>query len=79
MKENDDKDGQILAIKQAKTELEKKVMELENLLDESRKKVKELEQFFQSKSLSWKRKELSYKTFVDFQFGSLEVCINCHA
>ncbi|KAM7494264.1 hypothetical protein LguiB_028873 [Lonicera macranthoides] len=72
MKENDDKDGQILALKQAKTELEKKVMELENLLDESRKKVKELEQFFQSKSLSWKRKELSYKTFVDFQFGSLQ-------
>ncbi|KAA8522412.1 hypothetical protein F0562_013227 [Nyssa sinensis] len=94
MKEKDQNDAQILALKQelelakqryekhcsqletqakeTKVELDKKLMDLECLLTDSRKKVKELEAFSESRSLRWKNKELSYKSFMDFQFGSLQ-------
>uniref|UniRef100_A0A5B6YQ47 Kinesin-like protein n=1 Tax=Davidia involucrata TaxID=16924 RepID=A0A5B6YQ47_DAVIN len=94
MKEKDQNDTQILALKQelelakqthekhclqletqakeTKVELDKNLMDLECLLTDSRKKVKELEVFSESKSLRWKKKELSYKSFMDFQFGSLQ-------
>lgn len=58
--------------KETEVELEKKLMELEYLLSDSRNKVKELETFSESKSLRWKTKELSYKCFLDSQFGSLQ-------
>ncbi|KAJ9555284.1 hypothetical protein OSB04_009898 [Centaurea solstitialis] len=55
-----------------KSELEKKMMDLENLLTDSRKKVKELEKFTESKFQRWKKKERVYKNFMDFQYGSLQ-------
>ncbi|KAK1436232.1 hypothetical protein QVD17_02011 [Tagetes erecta] len=55
-----------------KSELEKKVINLENLLTDSRKKVKELENFTESKFQRWKKKERGYKNFMDFQYGSLK-------
>lgn len=55
-----------------KSELEKKMMDLENHLTGSRKKVKELEKFTESKFLRWKKKERVYKNFMDFQYGSLQ-------
>ncbi|KAK3034547.1 hypothetical protein RJ639_033793, partial [Escallonia herrerae] len=58
--------------KETKVELEKKVMELECLLADSRKKVEELEAFSESKYLRWKKKELGYKSFIDFQSRSLQ-------
>ncbi|XP_047325615.1 kinesin-like protein KIN-14J [Impatiens glandulifera] len=57
---------------ETKLELEKKIGELEKTLNESKKMVKELETFSQSKSMRWKRKELSYKKILDYQCGSLE-------
>ncbi|KAK2975111.1 hypothetical protein RJ640_018913 [Escallonia rubra] len=58
--------------KETKVELEKKVMEFECLLADSRKKVEELEAFSESKYLRWKKKELGYKSFIDFQSRSLQ-------
>ncbi|KAM7531296.1 hypothetical protein LguiB_034706 [Lonicera macranthoides] len=58
--------------KENKVELEKKINELQCLLTDSRKKVKELEAFSESKFRRWKRKEHGYKTFLDFQSGSLQ-------
>ncbi|KAI3687550.1 hypothetical protein L1987_81247 [Smallanthus sonchifolius] len=55
-----------------KSELEKKIINLENLLTDSRKKVKELEKFTESKFIRWKKKERGYKNFMDFQYGSLK-------
>ncbi|KAA8520832.1 hypothetical protein F0562_011505 [Nyssa sinensis] len=57
--------------KETKVELEK-LMDLECLLTDSRKKVKELEALSASKSMRWKKKELSYKSFMDSQFESLQ-------
>ncbi|CAK9142218.1 unnamed protein product [Ilex paraguariensis] len=58
--------------KETEVDLEKKIVELECILNDSRKKVAELEAFSKSKSMRWKRKELGYKSFLDFQFGSLQ-------
>ncbi|KAJ0480094.1 putative minus-end-directed kinesin ATPase [Helianthus annuus] len=55
-----------------KSELENKIINLENLLTDSRKKVKELEKFTESKFQRWKKKERCYKNFMDFQYGSLK-------
>lgn len=52
--------------------LEKKVMELECLLNDSRENVKELENFSESKFLRWKKKEQIYKQFIDSHFRSLQ-------
>lgn len=62
--------------KEIRSELEKKMADLEKLLTDSKKKVKELEKFTESKFLRWKKKERGYKKFMDFQHGSLKVCIN---
>ena len=64
--------------KETKGELEKKMEELESLLTDSKKKVKELEAFSESKSRRWKRKELSYRNFLDSQFGALQVLIKSY-
>lgn len=56
-----------------KSELEEKIVNLEDLLTDSKKKVKELEKFTESKFLRWKKKERGYKKFMDFQYGSLKV------
>lgn len=61
-----------------KSDLEDKISNLENLLSDSRKKVKELEKFTESKFQRWKKKERGYKKFIDFQHGSLKVCIKSH-
>ncbi|KAI7741554.1 hypothetical protein M8C21_006322 [Ambrosia artemisiifolia] len=58
--------------KEIKSELEEKIIKLEDLLTHSRKKVKELEKFTESKFLRWKKKERGYKKFMDFQYGSLK-------
>lgn len=62
--------------KEATIELENKIKELECLLTDSTKKVDELQAFSQSKYRRWKKKEISYKSFLDSQSGSLQVCIN---
>lgn len=54
---------------ETKVELENKVMALECLLNDSRNKVKELEAFSESKSLRWKRREYSYRNFLDSHLG----------
>jgi kinesin family protein C2/C3 len=58
--------------KQAKTEFEEKITELQRLLNDSKKRVKELEAFTESKFRRWKRKEHGYKSFIDFQSRSLQ-------
>ncbi|KAK3005763.1 hypothetical protein RJ639_017575 [Escallonia herrerae] len=62
----------VVQAKETKVELEKKVMELECLLADSMKKVEALEAFSESKYLRWKKKELGYKSFIDFQSRSLQ-------
>ncbi|KAJ0619189.1 putative minus-end-directed kinesin ATPase [Helianthus annuus] len=57
---------------ETKSELEEKIINLEDLLTHSRKKVKELEKYTESKFLRWKKKERVYKKFLDFQHGSLK-------
>lgn len=59
--------------KEAKVELQNKIVELECLLADSRKKVEEHQALTQSKYRRWKRKELGYKSFLDFNSGSLQV------
>lgn len=58
-----------------KLELEKKVEELECLLEDSRKKVAELEEFSADKYQRWKRKEHKYRSFIEFQVDALQVCL----
>ncbi|GFZ01375.1 P-loop nucleoside triphosphate hydrolases superfamily protein with CH (Calponin Homology) domain-containing protein [Actinidia rufa] len=58
--------------KETKVELEKKLMELEYLLTDSRDRIKDLEAFSESKSLRWKKKELTYKRVLDSQSGLLQ-------
>ncbi|XP_030551637.2 kinesin-like protein KIN-14J isoform X2 [Rhodamnia argentea] len=55
-----------------KLELEKKVEELECLLEDSRKKVAELEEFSADKYQRWKRKEHKYRSFIEFQVDALQ-------
>lgn len=64
--------------KETRAELEKKLKEAECLLIESRKKVEELESFTETKSLRWKKKERMYRSFMDCQFGVLQVCLDFH-
>lgn len=59
--------------KEAKVELQNKIIELESLLADARKKVEEHQALTQSKYRRWKRKELGYKSFLDFNSGSLQV------
>ncbi|KAK6935391.1 Calponin homology domain [Dillenia turbinata] len=56
---------------EARVDLEKRLKDLESLLTDSRKRVKELESFSESKSHRWRKKELSYKRFIDFQSRAL--------
>ncbi|KAF9617635.1 hypothetical protein IFM89_037698 [Coptis chinensis] len=58
--------------KEAQVELEERLKELDHLLKDSRKKEKELEEFSESKTQSWKMKELTYRKFVDFQSNALQ-------
>lgn len=82
-KENDHCNFEISKLKEelelAKGTYEKNYLQLETQaaetkieLEKSRKKVKELEKFTESKFLRWKRKERGYKSFMDFQSGSLQ-------
>lgn len=57
--------------KETKAELEKKVQELECLLNDSRNRVNELEAFSESKSQRWRKKELTYRSFIDVQSQAL--------
>ncbi|KAG8659199.1 hypothetical protein MANES_02G021900v8 [Manihot esculenta] len=58
--------------KEKNAELEKRMEELERLLVESRNKVKELESFSESKSQRWKKKEGTYQSFINYQFGAFQ-------
>ncbi|XP_065858287.1 kinesin-like protein KIN-14J [Euphorbia lathyris] len=58
--------------KETKTELEKKIKELELHLVDSRNKVKELESFTESKSKRWRKKEGTYHSFIDHQSTALQ-------
>lgn len=58
--------------REIKVESENKLHELESHLTDSRKKVKELEAYSESKSRRWKKKELSFRTFIDFQVKALQ-------
>lgn len=54
-------------------DLEKKLKEFEDHLNESKKNVQELEAKSRSKSQWWNKKEHIYKTFTEFQLGALKV------
>ncbi|XP_075641813.1 kinesin-like protein KIN-14J isoform X2 [Castanea sativa] len=58
--------------KEAKVELENQLKEYECLLSDSRKKVEELEKFSESKLRRLKKKERTYKSFIDNHFGALQ-------
>ncbi|KAL7588217.1 hypothetical protein Lser_V15G40875 [Lactuca serriola] len=53
-------------------DLEKKLKEFEDHLNESKKNVQELEAKSRSKSQWWNKKEHIYKTFTEFQLGALK-------
>ncbi|KAL4603838.1 hypothetical protein ACB092_10G152500 [Castanea dentata] len=58
--------------KEAKVELENQLKEYEFLLSDSRKTVEELEKFSESKLRRLKKKERTYKSFIDNHFGALQ-------
>ncbi|KAK6921172.1 Calponin homology domain, partial [Dillenia turbinata] len=58
--------------KEAKAGLEERVKELEKLLKNSESKIQDLEAFSESKSQRWSKKELGYRSFTDFQLGTLQ-------
>lgn len=60
--------------KGAKTELEERSKELEQLLEDSKNKVKQLESFSESKYESWNQKGHISQSLMKFQFGALRVC-----
>lgn len=62
--------------KEVKVEMEKKLNELECLIMDSGKKFKDLEAFSESELQRWKNKEHIYKSFVNSQFETLQVCLN---
>lgn len=64
---------------EAKQELEKKLKDFEREMIVSKKRVKELESFAESKSRRWKRKERTYQSFINFQFGALQVRLNSYS
>lgn len=59
--------------KSSSSELEQRLKELEHLLEDSKNKVRELESYSENKCQSWSQKESSYKSFMEFQFGALQV------
>lgn len=57
----------------SKVELESKLKDAELQVAESTRKVKELEKLYLSKSQKWEKKECTYQSFIDNQFGALQV------
>ena len=57
-----------------KTQLEKRIQEVESLLVESRRRMKELEAFSESKFQNWNKKERVLQNFIGFQLQSVKVC-----
>ncbi|CAN6971038.1 unnamed protein product [Brassica rapa subsp. trilocularis] len=56
----------------SKVELESKLKNAELQVAESTRKVKELEKLYLSKSQKWEKKECTYQSFIDNQFGALQ-------
>ncbi|KAL0793980.1 hypothetical protein Bca101_065357 [Brassica carinata] len=56
----------------SKIELEKKLKDAELKVADSTRKVKELESLCQSASQKWKKKECTYQSFINNQFGALQ-------
>ncbi|KAK3227352.1 hypothetical protein Dsin_007214 [Dipteronia sinensis] len=59
-------------LEETKVESDNKLKELECLFIDSKKKVKELESFSESKSRRWKKKERTYQSFIDSQYGAIQ-------
>ncbi|CAG7861196.1 unnamed protein product [Brassica rapa] len=55
-----------------KVEMEKKLKDAELQVADSTRKVKELEKLCQSKSQNWKKKESTYQSFINNQYGALQ-------
>ncbi|KAF3563840.1 hypothetical protein DY000_02012530 [Brassica cretica] len=55
-----------------KVELEKKLKDAELQVVDSTRKVKELEKLCQSNSQKWKKKECTYQSFINNQYGALQ-------
>lgn len=60
--------------KSTQKDFEKKLNELEHLLENSRNTVKELESNSETRSQRWNQKEHIYQSVMEFQFGALQVC-----
>ncbi|XP_042965113.1 kinesin-like protein KIN-14C isoform X8 [Carya illinoinensis] len=58
--------------KSTQKDFEKKLNELEHLLENSRNTVKELESNSETKSQRWNQKENIYQSVMEFQFGALQ-------
>ncbi|CAG7903528.1 unnamed protein product [Brassica rapa] len=58
--------------KSVNTSLEGKIQELEGNLVNWKNKVKEMDEISESKQQSWSQKEVSYKSFIDYQSQTLE-------
>ncbi|CAG7861012.1 unnamed protein product [Brassica rapa] len=56
----------------SKVELESKLKDAELQVAQSTRKVKELEKLYLSKSQKWEKKECTYQSFIDNQFGALQ-------
>ncbi|CAN7090540.1 unnamed protein product [Brassica rapa subsp. narinosa] len=56
----------------SKVELESKLKNAELQVAQSTRKVKELEKLYLSKSQKWEKKECTYQSFIDNQFGALQ-------
>lgn len=56
--------------------LEAKNRELEQNLVHWKSKAKEMEEKSELKNRSWSQKELSYRSFISFQFQALQVCLH---
>nr|VDD29442.1 unnamed protein product [Brassica oleracea] len=55
-----------------KVELEKKLKDADLQVVDSTRKVKELEKLCQSNSQKWKKKECTYQSFINNQYGALQ-------
>ncbi|CAF1722047.1 unnamed protein product [Brassica napus] len=55
-----------------KVELEKKLKDAELQVVDSTRKIKELEKLCQSNSQKWKKKECTYQSFINNQYGALQ-------
>ncbi|XP_040999317.1 kinesin-like protein KIN-14K isoform X6 [Juglans microcarpa x Juglans regia] len=58
--------------KSTQRDFEKKLKELEHLLENSRNNAKELESNSETKSQRWNQKEHIYQSVMEFQFGALQ-------